>query len=94
VKNHGGRGGPKGLDGSSPKRALIAKNNDVKSGVIIVDEGKLDLRVGTYGNHDPRKSGIRGVKNNDEIRDHRNYIIDKKLKDMNRSPVKASTAKY
>jgi hypothetical protein len=49
--------------------------------------------MGTFGNRDSRKSGIRGVKNNDEIRDHRNYIIDKKLKDMNRSPVKAITAK-
>jgi hypothetical protein len=39
VKNHGGRGGSGGIGGVSPIRAFIAKNNDVKGGVMIVDEG-------------------------------------------------------
>jgi hypothetical protein len=39
LKNTRGIGGPRGIEGISPIRALIAKTKDIKNGVMIVDEG-------------------------------------------------------
>ena len=72
----------------SPRKKNMMMETDSQTRIVVMDQGSVAGRLSTHGNYGSHKSGIRGVRNYDELRDHRNYIIDKKMKGRGRSTQK------